>query len=367
MFRQLAQFTTRGFALRAQFGFARLKQGGTKRDLNRYENALDYYQEVLRFSKVSETGILKDLHSSDLFDMMRLSKSSADVELLVSSFYNFLGHRVHFTQQQIDEFVLFCLKLEGAPQVRDIFHYHNSLMYFPHPRVVDAYTAQVVQRANAEEVLALAKTLASRKLLRVLPETVANVLAFAREAANDEIAFYCLWVSHQHAFALSAEQKSLYLQSLQKAKVTAANGVLEREQELLSYLEGNRSAVGAAALVQEAQVFLTAGNLELALSKLMDLTVIDKKTLAALKPVLAWDEATKNLFEGILQALETQARRKLYKRYLQTLNFVQSELGKDHIHPEVHAITEKVYNNLEKMNSLYNQQSSDKKEQDQAQ
>lgn len=59
--------------------FASLKE---RKDLTNYENLEDYYKEVLRFSRISQEGILVSLTYENFTDMMKLTTKKEELDLL---------------------------------------------------------------------------------------------------------------------------------------------------------------------------------------------------------------------------------------------------------------------------------------------
>ncbi len=59
--------------------------------LNEIIDLSSYYEDILRFSYISERGI-QIIDPSHLHNMISFSKSAEDIQFTIDAYYNFLGH-----------------------------------------------------------------------------------------------------------------------------------------------------------------------------------------------------------------------------------------------------------------------------------
>lgn len=161
--------------------FAQLaKESDVEDDVNKYTNAKEYYDYLLRFTPQDEKGYIK-FHPGQFTKMVRIANSEEDIKSIREAYYNFLGHKQRFTNTQIDKYLEKAIELKAASQINEILINHNYLMYFPQSSILHKLAVHYIEENNVEGLNEVTRIYANTHFLKVEASTLEAVSNFGVE------------------------------------------------------------------------------------------------------------------------------------------------------------------------------------------
>lgn len=163
--------------------FARLSEQ-TDDGKPKYTKSKEYYEYLLRFTPPNERGYLK-FNSQDLNELVRLARDEEDIKSVRTAYYNFLGHKVTFSNSQIDKFLEKAISLSCVPLTHEILHNHNYLMYYPHTSTLNNIAAHYLTTSNVDGMTEFAKIFTNAHFLKIDATTLESAATLGLSAQNN--------------------------------------------------------------------------------------------------------------------------------------------------------------------------------------
>lgn len=148
------------------FSFAKLASGSKDDGTPKYSNSKEFYEYLLRFTAPDARGYM-NFNSSDLNQLIKIAQDESDIKTVREAYYNFLGHKVTFSNAQIDRLIEKAISLSCAPVTHEILSNHNYLMYYPHTSLLNKLVAHYAETANTDAMLEFSKIFATAHFLKV--------------------------------------------------------------------------------------------------------------------------------------------------------------------------------------------------------
>lgn len=99
--------------------------------------------------------------------MVRIANSEEDIKSVREAYYNFIGHKLKFSNTQVDKYLEKAIQLKSASHINEILMNHNYLMYYPQTHVLHKLAEHYIQENDVEGMKEITNIFANTHFLKL--------------------------------------------------------------------------------------------------------------------------------------------------------------------------------------------------------
>ncbi|KAL4466348.1 hypothetical protein ABPG72_020197 [Tetrahymena utriculariae] len=338
--------------------FAQLaKEADQEDDINKYTNAKEYYDYLLRFTPQDERGYIK-FHPGQFTKMVRIASTEEDIKSIRDAYYNFLGHKQKFTNAQVDRFLEKAAELKAAPLINEILINHNFLMYYPHSSVLHKLAEHYIQENNAEGLNELTRIYSNTHFLKLEDRTLELVSNYAIEQKNQGIILNLAQIAYRKVItSINENTINNILTGIARHKIAnpePKEGTQNKvETKFLAHLK--KCSQSYHTIIGRAYLALASKDIDGSLVNLSNFNQIDQ-TKVSTQNIISNSAITQEFFEYLEQQIAESKKTKYAERLAKVTADIQSKLGQKSIHQDISTIIQKIITSSQSISNEGEQQ-----------